>query len=332
MFTSKSFGFLANQQISQSIIDKYESLWINKNIINAEQFSIEDLFILFNKAGEIKRNIKSYFKPNNKIVGILFFEPSTRTSCSFQSAMYKLGGHVITLNVDNSSFKKGESLEDTIRTMEKYCDALVIRHPDNDVMQRILKVSTKPIINAGDGTHNHPTQALLDLYTIINKYDHQTLTKKIITFVGDLKNGRTVHSLVKILALYDVKINYVSSPELSIPNDIIEYVSNAHPNNIQFNYTELNETILNETDILYCTRIQKERFNTIEEYNKVKNDFCITPTILSKCKEDAIIMHPLPRVDEIDPECDKDPRAYYFNQVECGIYIRMALLSLLLKI
>ncbi len=323
---------LVNKSLTQSIIEKYEESWLNKNIINAEQFTIEDLFILFNKTGAIKSNINSVFKPNNKTLGVLFFEPSTRTSCSFQSAMYKLGGNVITLNVDFSSVKKGESLEDTIRTMETYCDALVIRHPDNDVMERILKVSKKPIINAGDGTHNHPTQSLLDLYTIIHRYEHDPLTKKTITFVGDLKNGRTVHSLVKLLALYDVKINYVSSPELSIPEEIFNYVANVHPNNSQYGYNELSEDILKETDILYCTRIQKERFDDVEDYKKYKSSFCITPSQLELCKKETIVMHPLPRVDEIDTACDKDPRAYYFNQVENGVYIRMALLSLILQI
>ena len=291
------------------------------NLVNTLQLTLPDLLSIFQKTTQIKNNVDHYFKPNNKILGLLFFEPSTRTCCSFQTAMYKLGGNVIILNIDHSSLQKGESLQDCIKTMETYCDILVIRHPQKGILEEILQISTKPIINAGDGNGEHCTQALLDLYTIYSNFGSKKL---IITFVGDLKNSRVIHSLVKLLRFYDVEINYVAPVELQIPIEIIN-------KDVQFFDSELTNQILEKTDVLYVCRIQKERFTDIEDYKKFKKSYCITPTLLKKCKSDMILMHPFPRVNEISIDCDDDPRAFYFKQMENGIYVRMAILSLLLN-
>jgi aspartate carbamoyltransferase len=310
-----------------------ESQWIGKNIISVDQFTIEDLFILFSKASELRYNSHfSRITANNKIIGTLFYENSTRTHCSFQTAIYKLGGNVINLDIQKSSVQKGESIEDTIKTMECFCDALVVRHYDKSIMERILKVNTKPIINAGCSTDEHPTQALLDMYTIIRKYENEPLSGKVITFVGDLLNGRTVHSLVKLVAIYNMKINYIAPKELQIPNELVEKVLQINKYNIQIIKNELDDEVLKESDIIYVTRIQKERFLDNNEYDRLKNSFCITPEILNKCKKTVSLLHPLPRINEISIECDKDPRANYFEQIENGVFIRMALLSLILPI
>jgi aspartate carbamoyltransferase len=261
-----------------------------------------------------------------KILASLFYEPSTRTSSSFTSAMERLGGSVIPINeVRYSSVAKGESLPDTVRTLECYADVIVIRHPEIGSAALAAKYASKPVINAGDGIGEHPTQALLDLLTIveeIGKVDGLT-----VTLLGDLKYGRTVHSLARLLSLYDVKINYVSPEILQMPGGIIEELKEKNIPQAEFH--SLDES-LPETDVLYVTRVQKERFEDQSEYETVRNAFVIVPETLKSAKERMIVMHPLPRVGEISIEVDDDPRAAYFRQMEYGLYVRMALLAMVL--
>ncbi|CAM2704180.1 unnamed protein product [Rotaria socialis] len=266
-----------------------------------------------------------------KILSHMFFEPSTRTQCSFTAAMLRLGGSVIPFDSQLSSIKKGESLEDSVRMLMSYSDAIVIRHPEVGVVQRVADISRVPVINAGDGIGEHPTQALLDVFTI--REEIGTFNGLTITMVGDLKHGRTVHSLAKLLTIYSDKsitLNYVSPPSLAMPQDVMSCVSAAGIP--QKSYTSLDE-ILPDTDVLYMTRIQKERFTSETEYKKVCDLYKITPKFMRKAKKHGkmIVMHPLPRLDEISTAFDIDPRAAYFRQAENGLYIRMAILTILLS-
>ncbi len=268
-----------------------------------------------------------------RVLASLFYEPSTRTSCSFSAAMQRLGGTVITVNEQQSSAVKGETLEDTIQTMCCYCDAIVIRHPMKGSSDMASKFSSKPVINAGDGTGEHPTQALLDIYTIkceLGTIGYETAgAPMIITLLGDLKHGRTVHSLVKLLLLYSgIKLVFISPPTLSLPSDIIKELDDANIEHITMN--NIDEAI-SITDVLYVTRIQKERFNSLEEYEAVTGSYCIDANIMKKAKNRMIVMHPLPRNNEISKETDLDPRAAYFRQMEYGMYMRMAILDLFMK-
>lgn len=268
-----------------------------------------------------------------RVLASLFYEPSTRTSCSFTAAMQRLGGTVISVNEQQSSAAKGETLEDTIQTMCCYCDAIVIRHPMKGSSDMASKFSSKPVINAGDGTGEHPTQALLDIYTIKSELGtigfETTGVPMVITLLGDLKHGRTVHSLVKLLLLYTgIKLVFISPPTLSLPNDIIKELDDAHIEHITMN---LIDEAISMTDVLYVTRIQKERFNSIEEYEDVAGSYCIDANTLKKAKNRMIVMHPLPRNNEISKEIDHDPRAAYFRQMEYGMYMRMAILDLFMK-
>jgi len=260
-----------------------------------------------------------------KILANVFYEPSTRTASSFMSAMMRLGGQVIPISESTSSVVKGESLPDTIRTLERYADVIVLRHPDSGSAQLAASYAVKPIINGGDGVGEHPSQALLDVFTI--REELGSVNGLTVTLVGDLKYGRTTHSLVKLLSLYRVKLNYVSTETLRMPQEIVEELKKKGI--VQKEYTRL-EDALPETDVLYVTRIQKERFADPAEYIKVKSSYIVTPEILTSAKEKMIVMHPLPRVDEISPLVDSDPRAAYFRQMENGMYVRMALFALLL--
>ena len=271
------------------------------------------------RASLMKTNPPSF---PNKILINLFYEPSTRTSCSFQVAAYKLGCKVISITDKVSSVQKGESLEDTIKTMGCYGDVIVLRHPEKGSIEKARAVSKIPVINAGDGNGEHPTQALLDIYTICDEMMKHNMVLGVdyftITFVGDLKNSRTVHSLVKILKLFHyIQLIFVSPPGLEMPDE-----DGIHNLSLQ--------EAIGMTDVLYVTRIQKERFSSEEEYLKVVNDYGdyrVTPQLLKYIRPTAIIMHPLPRNDELSVEVDKDPRAVYFKQVENGIYMRMAILE-----
>jgi len=265
---------------------------------------------------------------SGKICATLFLEPSTRTRLSFESAILRLGGKLINItDATQSSVKKGETLEDTIRVMEQYADLIVMRHPQAGAAERAAAVIQKPFINAGDGPNQHPTQALLDTYTI--RREVGGVDGKIITFVGDLKYGRTVHSLLYLLALYKPeKIHFVSPPALRIPP---LYTSILQKSGIPFQETQDLLPCLPETDILYMTRIQEERFEDPKEYRRLKGCYILTPALVEQGKNSMKILHPLPRIDEIEHGVDGMVQAAYFRQVENGVYMRMALLKELVK-
>jgi len=258
----------------------------------------------------------------HKLLASIFYEPSTRTSCSFQAAMLRLGGAVICVNGSDSSVKKGETLQDTIQTMSCYCDIIALRHPEKGSAHAASLVSKRPVINAGDGVGEHPTQALLDLYTIRSELGRISGTgpesKLIVTLLGDLRNGRTVHSLVKLLSRFShISLIYVSPKGLEIPDYIYDEVcTNADVE--QVTTMNLDEAIT-VTDVLYVTRIQKERFSTNEEYIQVMGSYCVDAAMMKKAKAVMVVMHPLPRVDEIAIEVDTDRRAAYFRYFACTI-------------
>jgi aspartate carbamoyltransferase catalytic subunit len=309
--------------------DRQDAAFYGKDILSVKQFNRTDLEYIFGVAKEMEemvRRIGSFDLLKGKILANLFYEPSTRTSSSFTASMERLGGSVIPINeVRYSSVSKGESLPDTVRTLEAYADVIVLRHPEVGSAELAAKYARKPIINAGDGVGEHPTQALLDLFTI--KEELGRIDGLNITMVGDLKYGRTVHSLARLLTLFDVRINYVSPEILPMPESIIAEV--AQKNIPQAQYISL-DPIMAESDVLYVTRVQKERFADADEYETVKGAFVITPETMSNMKEEMIVMHPLPRVGEISMEVDDDPRAAYFRQMAYGLYVRMALLAMVL--
>jgi aspartate carbamoyltransferase len=309
--------------------EKRDPRFFGQDILSVAQFDRNDLETLFQvgheMAGMVER-IGTFDLLKGKVLTNLFYEPSTRTSSSFVAAIERLGGSVVQINnVTYSSVSKGETLEDTVRTMESYTDAIVLRHPEMGSAARAAAAAEKPVINAGDGPGEHPTQALLDAYTI--REEMGGIDGLTITMLGDLKYGRTVHSLAKLLTLYDVKINYVSPDILQMPELLVKDVDAAGIE--QYATTDLDE-VLADTDVLYVTRIQKERFENPSEYDQVKDSYVITAETMATAKERMIVMHPLPRVGEIATEVDRDPRAAYFRQMEYGMYVRMALLALVL--
>lgn len=266
---------------------------------------------------------------NRKILATLFYEPSTRTRLSFEAAMQRLGGQIIsTENAGQfSSAAKGETLEDTIRVVEQYSDVIVLRHPQVGSAKEAAQFSQVPIINAGDGGGQHPTQTLLDVFTIHDELGR--LDNLTVAAVGDLKHGRTIRSLCYVLGKFEnVKIYFVSPPSVRMKDDIKEYLD-KHGVNWQ-EETDLDK-VLPLVDVVYATRVQKERFDNEEEYNHAKGKYILTKENVSTMKEDAIILHPLPRVDEITLEVDSDARAKYFQQAGNGLYVRMALLKMLLE-
>jgi len=298
-----------------------------KHIIVSQQFDQKSLANIFKLATSLEKKKDNSLE--NKIMASLFYEPSTRTRFSFESAMMRLGGKVITTEnaKEFSSAAKGETLEDSIRVISMYADVIVLRHSEKGASKRASLVSNAPVINAGDGTGQHPTQALLDLYTI--QRELKKLNGISIALIGDLKNGRTVRSLAYLLGKYkNIKIYLVSPKDLRIGNDIKEYLVK---HKIDYEETEDLLSIINIIDVAYQTRIQKERFKSIKEYNKFKGCYKIDLEITNKMKQKSIIMHPLPRVDEISPEVDDSPKAVYFKQAYYGLLIRMALLKTVLK-
>ena len=309
--------------------DRQDALFYGKDILSVKQFDRADLSYIFGVAHEMREmvtRVGSFDLLKGKILANLFYEPSTRTSSSFISAMERLGGSVISINeVTYSSVAKGESLPDTIRTLECYADVIVLRHPELGASAMAAQYARKPIINAGDGVGEHPTQALLDMFTIVEEL--REVDGLTVTMLGDLKYGRTVHSLARLLALYNVKINFVSPDILAMPSEIIQELRAGEIELAQ--YSELAD-VLPETDVLYVTRVQKERFENPEEYELVKGVYHITPETMTAAKDRMVVMHPLPRVGEISMEVDADPRAAYFRQMEYGQYVRMALLALVL--
>ncbi|KAF6004901.1 Protein PYR1-3 [Cyanidiococcus yangmingshanensis] len=302
----------------------------HQSVLSVSQFTRTELHALFGVAQEMRQMVNRMGMLDllrGRVLALVFYEPSTRTACSFAAAMQRLGGTVIQMtDVQTSSVSKGESLTDTVRTMASYADIVVLRHPEAGAAERAARALPKtPLINAGDGTGEHPTQALLDVFTI--REELGTVNGLVITFVGDLRHGRTVHSLARLLALYQVRINYVSPRELSMPSEVLEDVASRGVE--QREYTNLDDCIA-ETDVLYMTRLQRERFADPNSYERFHSSYVITPRILTRAKDTMIVMHPLPRVNEIAPEVDSDPRAVYFRQMEYGMYVRMALLAMVL--
>ena len=300
-----------------------------QDVISVNQFSRDNLTYIFGVADEMRaivRRVGSTDLLKGHVLACVFYEPSTRTSSSFIAAMSRLGGTVIPINeVRYSSVTKGESLPDTIRTLESYADVIVLRHPEMGASEVAAEYARKPIINAGDGVGEHPTQALLDLYTIRSELGG--IDGLHVAMVGDLRYGRTVHSLSRLLCRYDVRMTFVSPEILRLPLDVM--------NEVKGQGKAVNETydvheVISDADVLYVTRVQRERFADQAQYEEVKDFYVITPELMENAKEKMVIMHPLPRVGEISYAIDDDPRAAYFRQMEIGMYIRMALLAAVL--
>ena len=301
-----------------------------KNLIGIEDFSKEEIKELIEVSKDIISNKAKYLeKCKGKILATLFFEPSTRTRLSFESAMLSLGGSVLGFSsADSSSTQKGETLADTIKVVSGYSDIIAMRHPKEGAPIVAANNSKVPIINAGDGGHNHPTQTLLDLLTIVQEKGR--LDNFTVGLCGDLKFGRTVHSLIVALSRYEnIKFVLIAPNELKIPDYLKQDILNKK--NIEYIETESLEDNIDKLDILYMTRVQKERFLNEEEYIRLKDVYILDKQKLEKAKEDLCILHPLPRVNEISTEIDDDPRAAYFRQAEYGKYMRMAIILKLLK-
>ena len=300
-----------------------------KDIISIKDFSkieIDDILIYAEKMLPYAKGDKYKDILRGKVLSSLFFEPSTRTRLSFESAMNRLGGRVIGFaDPSGTSQKKGESLADTIRMADSYSDAIVVRHPQEGAARLAAEFANGPVLNAGDGAGQHPTQCLLDLFTI--KTEKKKIEKNNIILLGDLKYGRTVHSLAYALSIYGADLTFVSPPSLKMPKEVI---SECIELGVDPTQTSNLEKAIKDADVLYATRIQKERFPDAEEYNKVVGSYRINNEILKNAKENLIVMHPLPRITEIDPEVDITNHAVYFKQAFNGIPIRMALLALVL--
>ena len=295
------------------------------------QLTTEEIDEMIDTANDIIANPEKYAeKCKRKKLATLFFEPSTRTRLSFEAAMYELGGNVLGFSeAQSSSAAKGESVSDTIRTVGDYADIIAMRHPKEGAPMVACRRSTVPIINAGDGGHNHPTQTLTDLLTIKREKGHfDGLT---IGFCGDLKFGRTVHSLMAAMSRYDnVKFIFISPDELRLPEYLKEDI--LDPKNIEYVETTDLEDAMPQLDILYMTRVQRERFFNEQDYIRLKDSYILTPDKLADAKDSLSILHPLPRVNEISTAVDDDPRAKYFEQVRNGKFIRMALILKLLEV
>ena len=302
---------------------------INKHLIDPMDLSLEELDEIFELAHQIIQDPKKFSKVcDGKILATLFYEPSTRTRFSFEAAMMRLGGKILGFSEPNStSASKGETLADTIKMVSIYTDIIAMRHPKEGAARVASKFSSVPVINAGDGGHQHPTQTLTDLLTI--KEYRGNLEGNTIALCGDLKFGRTVHSLIKALSRYkNNKFILISPIELRIPNYIREQI--LEKNNIEYKEITSLEEGIKEADILYMTRIQRERFVDQSEYERLKDVYVLDEAKMKGAKEDIMVLHPLPRVNEIAYEVDEDSRAFYFKQAKCGMYVRMALMAKLL--
>jgi len=317
---------------SKHQVDEMQEWFTGRSVLSVNEFTktrTQRVFDVALKCKAIVETTGSCDLLKGKIMMTLFYEPSTRTHSSFQAAMYRLGGKVIAPTMSNTSVKKGETLSDTVKCVECYCDIIAMRHPRIGSAKEASDAVEIPVLNGGDGAGEHPTQALLDAFTIqaeLGKVDGLT-----VTMVGDLKHGRTVHSLAKLLSRFNCKLNYVSPAFLSMPEYIKEAVEGAGGEVTQF-ATEDILKVLPSTDILYVTRVQKERFEDPKEYEKVADCYIITPELLAKgkAKDTLRVLHPLPRVNEISTDLDSDPRAAYFRQMKNGMYVRMALVALAL--
>ncbi|MFV0341333.1 MAG: aspartate carbamoyltransferase [Anaerocolumna sp.] len=302
-----------------------------RHLISPLDLSVSELEDILNLAGEIIVDPKKYYNVcQGKKLATLFYEPSTRTRLSFEAAMLNLGGSILGFSSsDSSSAAKGESIADTIRVISSYADICAMRHPKEGAPLVASNYSSIPVINAGDGGHNHPTQTLTDLLTIKNLKGR--LDNLTVGFCGDLKFGRTVHSLINAFVRYE-NINFVliSPEELKIPTYLREEVLDH--NNIPYEEVKVLEDVMPKLDLLYMTRVQKERFFNEEDYIRLKDSFILDAKKMTYAKEDMLVLHPLPRVNEIATEVDEDPRAVYFKQAEYGVYVRMALIMKLLEV
>jgi aspartate carbamoyltransferase catalytic subunit len=299
-----------------------------KDILHGSQFSKKDIHAIIKTASEFEKELKkkdSLTLLKGKILATLFFEPSTRTRLSFETAMQRLGGGVIGLgSVESSSVKKGETLSDTVRTVSQYADAIVIRHPLLGSAKEAADAASIPVINAGDGAGQHPTQALLDVYTIHKELG--SLKNLTVVMVGDLKYGRTVHALAELLSLFQARFYFVSPGLLRMPEEI---TSSLRGKGLEVIETEDMFKAASESHLIYMTRIQKERFGDLAEYEKVKGSYVINRALLDQIKKKIVILHPLPRVDEISTDVDDYPGSAYFRQMRNGVFVRMALLAMI---
>ncbi len=301
-----------------------------RHMMNPLDFSVEELEELFDLAGEIEKDMDSYaHKCDGKILATCFYEPSTRTRLSFETAMLRLGGKTLGFaDASNSSAAKGESVADTIRVISCFADICAMRHPKEGAPMVAATKSSIPVINAGDGGHQHPTQTLTDLLTIRSLYGK--LGDFTIGLCGDLKFGRTVHSLINALSRYEgIRFIFISPKELRVPDYITEMLTQK---NIPYEEVIKLEDVMPQLDFLYMTRVQKERFFNEEDYIRLKDFYILNKEKMAKAKVNMYILHPLPRVNEISVEIDDDPRAAYFKQVQYGLYVRMALILTLLNI
>ena len=301
-----------------------------RNLISITDFSVEEIDKMIKVASDIMTNPNKYIDIcKGKKLATLFFEPSTRTRLSFEAAMLELGGSVLGFSeASSSSASKGESVSDTIRTVGCYADIIAMRHPKEGAPVVAARRTTVPIINGGDGGHHHPTQTLTDLLTITREKGR--LNNLTVGLCGDLKFGRTVHSLIEAMLRYEnVKFVLIAPPELRVPQYIIDMLEKA---GAEYKQVETMEAVMPELDILYMTRVQRERFFNEEDYIRLKDTYILNMDKLASAKKDMAILHPLPRVNEISVEVDDDPRAAYFRQALCGKYIRMALILNLLNI
>ena len=299
----------------------------NKSLVSIADYSKKDILRILELAVEFEKDPYQQLL-NRNVIATLFFEPSTRTRLSFESAISRLGGKVIGFSDSSStSVQKGESLKDTIKTVSNYCDLIVMRHPIEGSARYASEVASVPIVNAGDGANQHPTQTLLDMYSI--KKTQNTLDNLNIFMVGDLKYGRTVHSLLIAMSHFNTTFNFISPKELKMPD-----VYKLHLDNLGLKYYEHTDftEYISEADIVYMTRVQKERFSDLIEYEKVKNVYVLREHMLEKTKKNMKILHPLPRVNEINEDVDENMKAYYFTQALNGVFTRQAILTSILGI
>lgn len=295
------------------------------DIVSMQDLPLPRIQLILETAHKLKAERASKLL-NNKVIAHCFFEPSTRTRLSFESATLHLGGNVIGFSSDEAlSIRKGETLHDTIRVISEYADLIIIRHPKEGAARLAAEVSSKPVINAGDGANQHPTQALLDLFTI--QECQQRIDGLAIALVGDLKYGRTIHSFAQACMLYDIRLFLVAPDSLALPESICDTLKKT---GVRFSFHQTIEEVIPKVDILYMTRIQQERFSEAE-YQQIRKQYVLTPSMLATARPNLKILHPLPRVNEIDIGVDQTPHAYYFEQAANGLYVREALLALLLN-
>ncbi|KGO00541.1 aspartate carbamoyltransferase [Porphyromonas macacae] len=298
------------------------------HLVSINQLSPEDILRILDRAALFEQNPNQALL-NGKVVATLFFEPSTRTRLSFETAVNRLGGRVIGFSdAATSSSSKGESLKDTIFMVNNYADLIIMRHYLEGAALYASEFSRIPIVNAGDGANQHPSQTLLDLYSI--RKTQGTLYNRTVVMVGDLKYGRTVHSLIEGLSAFNPQFVFVAPPELSLPEEYRQY---CREHNLPFEETaEFNQDVINRADILYMTRVQRERFTDLEEYERVKNVYVLDAAMLANSKENLKVLHPLPRVNEITYDVDDTPKAYYFQQARNGLYTRQSIICEVLGI